>query len=188
MQFINTKYATTAKLHLRAKSRCHQCSIQMGSKVRRHIYKHICALIIMFAAGSPIGSAQSIIAESLNVHIYSTEPHKLVGVSRLKQEPLTVRIIDLAIIPKSEALFNTYINNGMPQQSVAEIKALIEQTPRDQLQKLANAQLSLFDLQTRYDVGIEDLPVTIFATNKSFYLYQGNDVYQGFLLWQQLKK
>jgi len=125
----------------------------------------------------------------IKVRIYSVAPNKLVGVSQLKKEPFTdLHIIDLSVIPEMEAIFNAYINDEKQQLSVAEMKTAVEQLADDRLQKLAAAQLHLFDLQTRYDVMIDDLPIAVIEHQKNFYLYKGNDVYAGFLLWQQSKQ
>ncbi len=148
------------------------------------------ALMLCATAAGDAGSVQDTISASATVRIYSIKPSEISGISRLKQEPSIsdIRVIDLSVIPKMEAVFGAYANNEMNDSSIAEIKALIARLPRIQLQALADAQMNLFDLQTRYDVEIDDLPVVVFEQNKTRSLYKGNDVYQGFLRWQQSKR
>ena len=135
-------------------------------------------------------SVQDTSAASASVRIYTVKPNQISGISRLKQEPSIsdVRVIDLSVIPRMEAMFGAHVGSDMNSTSVAELKALIARLPRSQLQTLAEAQMNFFDLQTRYDVEIDDLPVVVFAQNTTLYLYKGNDVYRGFLLWQQSKR
>ncbi len=133
---------------------------------------------------------QDTTASSAAVRIYSVKPDEILGISRLKQEPeiSDVRVIDLSMIPEMEAMLGAHVGSDINSTSVAELKALVARLPRSQLQALAKAQMKLFDLQSRYDVEIDDLPVVVFEQNKTLYLYKGNDVYQGFLRWQQSKK
>ena len=133
---------------------------------------------------------QDTTASSAAVRIYSVKPDEILGISQLKQEPeiSDVRVIDLSVIPEMEATFGAHAGSDMNSTSVAELRALIARLPRSQLQALAKAQMNLFDLQTRYDVEIDDLPVVVFEQNKTLYLYKGSDVYQGFLRWQQSKR
>ena len=148
------------------------------------------ALILCATAAGGAGSAQDTISASATVRIYSVKPNEISGISRLKQEPSIsdIRVVDLSVIPELDAMFGAYANNDMNDSSIAEIKASIARLPRTQLQALADAQMNLFDLQTRYDVEIDDLPVVVFEQNKTLSLYKGNDVYQGFLRWQQSKR
>ena len=149
-----------------------------------------CMLIALAIFVGNAGATQETAATPANVRIYNVKPNELIGISRLKQEPSIsdVQIIDLSIIPQMEAMFSAHANDKINPKSIAEIKALSAQLPRLQLQRLANAQMAFFDLQTRYDVTIDDLPVVIFEQDKKLYLYKGNDAYQGFLLWQQAKR
>ncbi len=150
------------------------------------------ALMLCLTAASDAGfvSTQDTTVASAAVRIYTVKPNEILGISQLKQEPSIsdVRVIDLSVIPQMEAVFGAHVGSDMNSTSIAELKALVAQLPSSQLQALAKAQMNLFDLQTRYDVEIDDLPVVVFEQNKTLYLYKGNDVYQGFLRWQQSKR
>ena len=148
------------------------------------------ALMLCATAAGGAGSVQDAIVAPATVRIYSVKPIEISGISQLKQEPSIsdIRVIDLSVIPEMEAMFGAYVNNEMNDSSIAEIKALSKRLPRIQLQALADAQMNLFDLQARYDIEIDDLPVVVFEQNKTLSLYQGSDVYQGFLRWQQSKR
>ena len=147
-------------------------------------------LYLNAAAGAGFVLVQDTTASSVTARIYTVKPSQMLGISQLKQEPSIsdVRVIDLSVIPEMEAVLGAHAGSDMNSTSVAELKSLIARLQRSQLQALAEAQMNLFDLQTRYDVEIDDLPVIIFKQNKTLYLYKGNDVYQGFLQWQQLKR
>ena len=147
-------------------------------------------LCLTAASGAGFVLVQDTTASSAAVRIYSVKPNQILGISRLKQEPSIsdVRVIDLSVIPQMEAVFGAHVGSDVNSTSVAELKVLAARLPRLQLQALAEAQMNLFDLQTHYDVEIDDLPVVVFEQNKTLYLYKGNDVYQGFLIWQQSKR
>jgi len=97
-----------------------------------------------------------------------------------------------------EAMFSVYADDIAKQQdsaqqqatpqSIAELKAYSEKLPRAQLQRLAQAQLEFFEIQTKYGIRLEDLPLIVYRHNDRDYLYKGNDAYHGFLLWQQSKR
>ena len=150
------------------------------------------ALMLCLTAVGGAGSvaAQDTTVASATVRIYTVKPNEILGILRLKQEPsiANVELIDLSIIPQTEAMFGAHVSGDINSKSIAEIKGMVARLPRSRLQTLANAQMNLFDLQTRYDVGIGDLPVVVFAQNKTLYLYKGKDAYQGFLRWQQSKR
>ena len=147
-------------------------------------------LCLTATSGASFVLVQDTTEASATARIYTVKPNQISGISRLKQEPSisAVRVIDLSMIPKMEAVFGAHVGSDMNSTSIAEIKALIARLLRSQLQTLAEAQMNLFDLQTRYDVEIDDFPVVVFEQNKTLYLYKGNDVYQGFLRWQQSKR
>ena len=142
------------------------------------------------AGGASFVLAQDTTEASVAVHIYTVKPNEISGISQLKLEPSIsdVQVIDLSVIPQMEAMFGAQAGSDLNHTSVAELKALVARLPRSQLQALAEAQMNLFDLQTRYDVEIDDLPVVVFEHNRTLYLYKGHDVYQGFLRWQQSKR
>ena len=147
-------------------------------------------LCLTAAAGAGFVSTQDTTASSVAVRIYTVKPSQIFGISRLKQEPSIsdVRVIDLSVIPQMEAVFGAHVGSDINRASVDELRALVARLPRSRLQALAEAQMNLFDLQTRYDVEIDDLPMVVFEQSKILYLYKGNDVYQGFLRWQQSKR
>ena len=152
----------------------------------------LAALMLCLAAASDAGFVlvQDTTASSAAVRIYTVKPNQILGISQLKQELAIsdVRVVDLSVISEMEVVFGAHVGSDINSISVAELKALVARLPRSQLQTLAEAQMNLFDLQTRYDVEINDLPVVVFEQNKTLYLYKGNDVYQGFLRWQQSKR
>ena len=183
---IHKRYIKTASVIQHGGFVWCQIALQIRCYFHLPLANNMCALIMIFLIGTSIAIAQNTISETVRIHIYSTEPHKLVGLSRLKQAAVfDVQIIDLSVISETQAVFNTYISDDMKKLSVAEIKASVERLPRDRLQQLADAQLALFNLQTRYDITLDDLPIVIFASGQSAHIYKGNDVYAGFLLWQQ---
>ena len=161
-----------------------------SSKLFYTLFYMVCAAIVFPICTDIAHASPQNTPAALSVKIYSIEPTELFGVSRLKQVPLIsdMQIIDLSIVPQMEAMFSAHVNDTINQQSIEKIKSLSVQLPRLQLQKLADAHTSLFDLRMRYDVAIDDLPIVIFEQDKNFYLYKGNDAYQGFLLWQKSKK
>ena len=152
----------------------------------------LAALMLCLTAASDASFVlvQDTRVSSAAVRIYTIKPNEILGISQLKQEPeiSDVRVIDLSVIPEMEAVFGAYLGSDINRASVAELKTSIARLPHSQLQALAEAQMNLFDLQTRYDVEIDDLPVVVLGQNKTLYLYKGNDVYQGFLQWQQSKR
>ena len=154
------------------------------------VFYMVCAAIVFPICTDIAHASPQNTPAALSVKIYSIEPTELFGVSRLKQVPLIsdVQIIDLSIVPQMEAMFSAHADDMINQQSIDKIKNLSAQLPRQQLQKLADAHTSLFDLRMRYGVAIDDLPIVIFGQDKNFYLYKGNDAYRGFLLWQNSKK
>ena len=166
-----------------------QVTFSVGTGYRLGYILGALMLCLTAAGGAGFVSTQDTTASSVAVRIYTVKPDEILGISRLKQEPAIsdVRVIDLSVIPEMEAVFGAHVGSDMNHTSVAELKALIARLPRLQLQALAEAQMNLFDLQTRYDVEIDDLPMVVFEQNKILYLYKGNDVYQGFLRWQQSK-
>ena len=154
------------------------------------VFYMVCAAIVFTICPDIARASPQNAPATLSVKIYSIEPTELLGVSRLKQVPLIsdMQIIDLSIVPQMEAMFSAHVNDTINRQSIDKIKNLSAQLPRLQLQKLADAHTSLFDLRMRYDVAIDDLPIVIFEQDKKVYLYKGNDAYQGFLLWKKSKK
>ena len=152
----------------------------------------LAALMLCLTAigGAGFVAAQDTIAAPATVRIYTVKPNEILGISQLKQEPsiANVELIDLSIIPQTEAMLGAHVGGDMNSKSIAEIKGMVARLPHSRLQTLANAQMNLFDLQTRYAVEIGDLPVVVFAQNKTLYLYKGKDAYQGFLRWQQSKR
>lgn len=150
----------------------------------------LCMLAILVIVAGSAGASQGTTSTPVDVRIYSINPDEIFGISQLKQEPSIsdVQIIDLSLIPQIEVIFGAYAGNKMNRESIAEMKALGARLPKSQLQRLAKAQMSFFDLQTRYDITLDDLPVVIFEQDKSLYLYNGNDAYRGFVLWQQSKR
>ena len=150
----------------------------------------LCVLTIFAVVAGSASASPTAAAAPAKVRVYSIKPSEIFGISQVKQATSIsdVQIIDLSIIPQMEAVFGVHAKDQMNQEAIAKIKALSARLARQQLQRLANAQMSLFDLQTRYDVAIDDLPVVIFEQDKTLYLYKGSNVYQGFLLWQQSKR
>ena len=154
------------------------------------IFYVFCTTIAFLLFSDTVYASPNAINAPLSVNIYSVKPTELFGISRLRQEAIIsdVQIIDLSIVPRMETMFSAAIHDKTNQPSIAEIKNLSDQLPRSQLQKLANAQMSLFDLRMQYDVTIDDLPIVIFEQSQRFYLYKGNDAYEGFLIWKESKK
>lgn len=149
-----------------------------------------CVLMLLLTVGGNTYATPNTAAALVDVTIYSIEPTKILGIPQLKRHTTIagVKVIDLSVIPRTESLFSAYANAEMNRQSIAEIKTLTAQLPQQQLRQLANAQLEFFNLRTRHDVTIDDLPLVIFEQGETSYLYEGNDAYRGFLLWQRANK
>ena len=154
------------------------------------IFYVLCTTIAFLLCADTVHASPNAINAPLIVKIYSVKPTELFGISRLRQEAIIsdVQIIDVSIVPRMETMFSAAIHGKTDRPSIAEIKNLSDRLPRTQLQKLADAHISLFDLRMQYDVTIDDLPIVIFEQSRRSYLYKGSDAYEGFLIWKESEK